>query len=110
MALDLSAALEEADRMRGYERDLLASPVSRRSVRARASDVHELCARELAGLGMEVELVTPRVDELQHHPEWYPPYPASAEPERMVSVLGSRGKDRASSCSPTSTPSGPIRG
>ena len=41
---------------------------------------------------MEVELVTPRVEELRRYPEWCPPCPASAEPERMVSVLGSSGK------------------
>ena len=92
MPVDLNTALDAADELRGYERDLLAALVSRRSVRAEASDVHELCAEEVAGLGMDVEMVTPRVAELEDHPEWCPPYPACAEPERMVSVLGSWGE------------------
>ena len=92
MPLDLTAALEAADNLRGYETGMLSSLVSCLSVRAEASDVHELCAKELEGLGMEVELVVPRVEELESHPEWCPPCPASAEPEPMVSVLGSYGK------------------
>ena len=92
MPLDLTAALEAADNLRGYETEMLSSLVSCLSVRAEASDVHELCAQELEGLGMEVELVVPRVEELENHPEWCPPCPASAEPERMVSVLGSYGE------------------
>ncbi len=92
MPVDLAAALETAHHLRGYERDLLSSLVSRPSVRAEASDVHELCVRELEKLGMEVELITPRVEELERHPEWCPPNPASAEPERLVSVLGSSGE------------------
>lgn len=92
MPVDLNAALEAADQLRAYERELLAALVSRRSVRAEAFDVHELCAEELGKLGMEVELVTPRVGELESHPEWCPPDPASAEPERLVSVLGSSGQ------------------
>ena len=92
MPVDVKAALEAADHLHDYERHLLATLVSRRSVRAEASDVHELCAGEISGMGMDVELVTPRLDELVSHPEWCPPYPASAEPERMVSVLGSWGE------------------
>ncbi len=92
MPVDLHAALSAADDLRGYERELLSSLVSRPSVRAEASDVHDLCVRELEKLGMEVELITPRVEELERHPEWCPPHPASAEPERLVSVLGSSGK------------------
>ena len=92
MPVDLAAAIETAHHLRGYERDLLSSLVSRPSVRAEASDVHELCVRELEKLGMEVELITPRVEELEGHPEWCPPHPASAEPERLVSVLGSSGQ------------------
>ncbi len=92
MPVDLAAALEAADQLRGCEAELLASLVSRRSVRGEASDIHELCAEELEKLGMEVELVTPRVDGLASHPEWCPPCPAAAEPERMVSVLGSAGE------------------
>ena len=92
MPVDLNAALEAADQLRVWEAELLASLVSRRSVRGEASDIHELCAEELEELGMEAALVAPRVDELERHPEWCPPYPASAEPERMVSVLGSAGE------------------
>ena len=44
MPVDLTAALEAADQLEGYERELLASLVSTRSVRAEASDIHELCA------------------------------------------------------------------
>ena len=91
MTADLSAALEAADRLAGYERDLLRALVSRRSVRGGASDVHELCAEQLEKLGMGVELVTPRIAELEPHPEWSPPHPVCAEPERMVSVVGSAG-------------------
>ncbi len=92
MPFDLTAALEAADNLRGYETGMLSSLVSCLSVRAEASDVHELCAKELEGLGMEVELVVPRVEELESHPEWCPPSPASIEPGRLVSVLGSYGE------------------
>ncbi len=92
MPVDLTAALSSADQLRGYQQELLAALVSRRSVRAEVSDIHELCAEELHKLGMEVELVTPRVKDLKRHSEWSPPYPASADPERMVSVLGSSGE------------------
>ncbi|MDE0290321.1 MAG: M20/M25/M40 family metallo-hydrolase [bacterium] len=92
MPVDLTAALEAADQLEGYERELLASLVSTRSVRAEVSRIHELCAEEVGKLGMAVEMVSPRVGELESHPEWCPPYPASAEPERMVSVLGSWGE------------------
>ena len=92
MPVDLDAALDAAQDLRGYERTLLSSLVSMPSVRAEPSDVHELCIRELEKLGMEVELVTPRVEELEGHPEWSPPSPASAEPERLVSVVGSAGE------------------
>lgn len=92
MPVDLNSALEVAEQLHGYQRELLASLVSRRSVRAEASDIHELCAAHASGMGMDVELVTPRVAELEQHPEWCPPYPASTEPERMVSVLGSWGE------------------
>lgn len=92
MPVDLNAALEAAGQLRVWEAELLASLVSRRSVCGEASDIHELCAEELEKLGMEAELVAPRVDELERHPEWCPPYPAVAEPERLVSVLGSAGE------------------
>ena len=92
MSVDLNAALGAADRLQGYELDLLSSLVSRRSVRAKSSDVHEWCVQEMEKLGMHVELVTPRVAELERHPEWCPPLPACAEPEKMVSVLGSSGE------------------
>ena len=92
MPFDLTAALEAADNLRGYETGMLSSLVACLSVRAKASDVHELCAKELEGLGMEVELVVPRVEELESHPEWCPPSPASIEPGRLVSVLGSYGE------------------
>ena len=65
MPVDLHAALNAANDLCGYERWLLASLVSRPSVRAEASDVHDLCVRELEKLGMEVELITPRVEELE---------------------------------------------
>ncbi len=91
MTADPSAALEAVDQLTGYERDLLGALVSRRSVRGEASDVHELCAEEVEKLGMGVELVTPRIAELERHPEWSPPHPVRAEPERMVSVVGSAG-------------------
>ncbi len=91
MPIDLNTVLEAADLSRGYERELLASLVSRRSVRAEASDIHELCAEEVQKLGMEVELVVPRVEELERHAEWCPPFPPAAEPGRTVSVLGSWG-------------------
>ena len=50
MPIDLNTVLEAADLSRGYERELLASLVSRRSVRAEASDIHELCAEEVQKL------------------------------------------------------------
>ena len=92
MPVAVNAALESADQLHGYERKLLSALVACRSVRAEPSDVHELCAEEVERLGMGVELVTPRVEELEHHPEWCPPHPASAQPESMVSVLGSWGE------------------
>ncbi len=92
MPVDLAAALSAADQLLEYERDLLGSLVSRPSVRGEVSDLHELVADEVARLGMQVELVTPRLDELRNHPEWCPPQPAVAEPERMVSVLGTWGE------------------
>ena len=91
MTADPSAALEAVDRLARYERDLLGALVSRRSVRGEPSDVHELCAEEVEKLGMGVELVTPRMPALERHPEWSPPHPVRAEPERMVSVVGSAG-------------------
>ena len=91
MPVDLEAVLGAADRLRGYERELLGSLVARRSVRAEPSAVHELCAEQLDRLGMEVELLTPRVDDLASHPEWCPPQPAAEEPDGLVSVLASRG-------------------
>ena len=91
MPVDLEAVLGAADRLRGYERELLGSLVARRSVRAEPSAVHELCAEQLDRLGMEVELLTPRVDDLASHPEWCPPRPAAEEPDGLVSVLASRG-------------------
>ncbi len=91
MPVDLEAVLGAADRLRGYERELLGSLVARRSVRAEPSAVHELCAEQLDRLGMEVELLTPRVDDLASHPEWCPPQPAVEEPDGLVSVLASRG-------------------
>lgn len=91
MTADPSAALEAVDRLARYERDLLGALVSRPSVRGEASDVHELCAEQLEKLGMAVELVTPRMPALERHPEWSPPHPVRAEPERMVSVVGSAG-------------------
>lgn len=92
MPVDLSAALEAADELRGYERDLIAALVACRSVRGEASGIHELCAEEVEGLGMEAELVSPRVEELERRPEWCPPCPQPAEPEKLVSVLGSWGE------------------
>ncbi len=92
MLIDLNAALDTAERLRGYERRLLSSLVSRPSIRAEGSDIHELCARELEQLGIEVELVVPLVAELERHPEWCPPDPPGQDPERMVSVLGSWGE------------------
>ena len=92
MPVDPGAALEAADRLRGYQRELLGALVSRPSVRAEPSDIHEICAEELGGLGMDVEFITPRVEQLESHPEWCPPSPACAEPERMASVLGSSGE------------------
>lgn len=92
MPVDLNAALEAADQLRGHELELLTSLVSRRSIRAEPSDVHEWCVQQMQQLGMEVELVAPRVAELERHPDWCPPLPACAQPEEMVSVLGSWGE------------------
>ena len=92
MPVDVTAALQSVDQLRVYERRLLSALVGCRSVRGEPSTVHELCAAEVDGLGMRVKLVTPRVDELEQHPEWCPPQPASAQPERLVSVLGSWGE------------------
>lgn len=92
MAVDLEAVLAAADRLRGYELEMLGSLVARRSVRGEPSDIHELCAEQLDRLGMEVELVTPRVGELESHPEWCPPVPDVAEPEGLVSVVASGGE------------------
>lgn len=91
MPVDLTAVLGAADRSRGYERELLGSLVARRSVRGEPSDIHELCAEELDRLGMEVELLTPPVRDLESHPEWCPPRPAAEDPDGLVSVLASRG-------------------
>ena len=90
--VDLNATLDSADRSQGYDRELLSSLVACRSVRGEASDIHEVCAEQLAELGMEVEFVTPRVGELESSPEWCPPEMAVAEPGRLVSVVGSRGE------------------
>lgn len=92
MPVDLNAALEQVEQLRGYERDLLSSLVSIPSVRGEASGIHELCAEEIERMGMKVELITPRTAELERHPEWCPPHPAVREPERLVSVLGSGGE------------------
>ena len=94
MQVDLPSALKAVDDLGGYQRDLLASLVSAPSVRAEPTDIHEVCGGELERMGMEVELVTPRVGELEGHPEWSPPDPAVgvAEPERLVSVVGSAGE------------------
>ena len=92
MPVDQNAALEAADQLRGSEMELLSSLVSQRSVRAETSDVHEMCLQEMEKLGMEVELVTPRAAELERHSEWCPPSPTCAEPEKMVSVVGTRGE------------------
>ncbi len=89
--VDLRAALGAADRLRSYEREMLGSLVARRSVRCEPSDIHELCAEQLDRLGMDVDLVTPRVGDLESHPEWCPPQPDAAEPEGLVSVVASRG-------------------
>ena len=91
MPIDPKAVLGAADRLRSYEREMLASLVARRSVLGEPSDIHGLCAEQLDRLGMEVELVTPRVGDLESHPEWCPPQPDIAEPEGLVSVVASRG-------------------
>ena len=91
MPVDPEGALGAADRLRSYERELLASLVARRSARGEPSDIHELCAEQLDRLGMEVELLKPRVGDLESHPEWCPPQPHVTEPEGLVSVLASRG-------------------
>ena len=91
MPIDPKAVLGADDRLRSYEREMLASLVARRSVLGEPSDIHELCAEQLDRLGMEVELVTPRVGDLESHPEWCPPQPDIAEPEGLVSVVASRG-------------------
>ena len=80
-----------ADRLRGYQREMLGSLVARRSVRGEPSGIHELCAEQLDRLGMEVELVRPRVGDLERHPEWCPPVPDVADPEGLVSVVASGG-------------------
>ena len=92
MPVDTRAALGAADRMRGYQRELLGSLVARRSVRGEPSDIHELCAEQLDGLGMEVKLLTLRVGELEDHAEWCPPRPDVTEPEGLASVVASRGE------------------
>lgn len=92
MPVDTRAALGAADRLRGYEREMLGSLVARRSVRGEPSDIHELCAEQLDRLGMEVELLTPRVAELESNPEWCLPEQDVAEPEGLVSVLASHGE------------------
>lgn len=92
MPVDTRAALDAADRLRGYERELLGSLVARRSVRGEPSGIHELCAEELDRLGVEVEMLAPRVRDLESHPEWCPPQPDVAEPEGLVSVVASRGE------------------
>lgn len=92
MPVDLEAALGAADRLRSYEREMLGSLVARRSVRGEPSDIHESCAEQLDRLGMEVELLTPRVAELESNPEWCLPEQDVAEPEGLVSVLASRGE------------------
>ncbi|MDE0121267.1 MAG: M20/M25/M40 family metallo-hydrolase [bacterium] len=94
MQVDLPSALKAVDDLGGYQRELLASLVSAPSVRAEPTDVHELCAAELERAGMAVDSITPRVDELERHPEWSPPDPAVgvAEPGRLVSVVGSAGE------------------
>ncbi|MDE0131686.1 MAG: M20/M25/M40 family metallo-hydrolase [bacterium] len=94
MQVDLPAALNAVDDLGGYQGELLASLVSAPSVRGDSSDVHELCAGELERAGMQVDLITPRVGELERHPEWSPPDPSIdvAAPERLVSVLGSSGE------------------
>lgn len=92
MPVDVIAVLRSADRLHGYQRRLLSSLVACRSVRGEPSDVHTLCAEEVERVGMRAELVTPRVEELEQHPEWCPPHPASAQPESLVSVVGSWGE------------------
>lgn len=92
MPVDPEAVLSAADRLRSYEREMLGSLVARRSVRGEPSDIHELSAEQLDRLGMEVELLTPRVGDLASHPEWCPPQPDVAEPDGLVSVVASRGK------------------
>ena len=91
MSVDLKAVLGAVDRLRGYELELLGSLVARRSVRGEPSDIHELCAEQLDRLGMQVKLLTPRVRDLEGHPEWCPPAADVAEPEGLVSVQASRG-------------------
>ncbi|MCY3580209.1 MAG: M20/M25/M40 family metallo-hydrolase [bacterium] len=85
-------ALEEADGLVGYERRLLSALVSERSVRGEASDIHELCGEELEKSGLQVEAVHSDLNKWADHPEWCPPAIAVAEPERLISVLGSWGE------------------
>ena len=92
MPVDPEVVVGAADRLRGYQREMLGSLVARRSVRGEPSDIHELCAEQLDRLGMEVELVTPRVGDLERHPEWCPPVPDVADPEALVSVVASGGE------------------
>ncbi|MDE0375980.1 MAG: M20/M25/M40 family metallo-hydrolase [bacterium] len=92
MPVDPEVVVGAADRLRGYQREMLGSLVARRSVRGEPSDIHELCAEELDRLGMEVELVRPRVGDLKRHPEWCPPVPEVADPEALVSVVASGGE------------------
>ena len=92
MPVDPEVVVGAADRLRGYQREMLGSLVARRSVRGEPSDIHELYAEQLDRLGMQVELVTPRVGELENHPEWCAPVPDVADPEGLVSVVASRGE------------------
>ena len=94
MQVDLSSALEAVDDLGGYHRELLASLVATPSVRGDSTAVHELCASQLERARMQVDLITPRVDELERHPEWSPPDPSVdvADPGRLVSVVGSAGE------------------
>ena len=92
MPVDPEVVVGAADRLRGYQREVLGSLVARRSVRGEPSDIHELCAEQLDRLGMEVELVRPRVGDLERHPEWCPPVPEVADPEALVSVVASGGE------------------
>ena len=92
MPFDLPSALNAVDKLGEHEREMLASLVSMPSVRAEPSEVQKLCVTELERMGMEVESITPRFVELEEHPEWSPPFPTIAKPERLVSILGSSGE------------------